>query len=65
MVKMRKIPYSFEDKYRILKTMHENLWSITYTSIVYNMSSAGTVSTWLTQFQRFGLLGLQPKKQDS
>lgn len=59
----RKTPYSFEDKYRILKTMYENHWSITYTSIVYNMSSAGTVSTWLTQFERFGLSGLQPKKQ--
>jgi transposase len=59
----RKTPCSFEDKYRILKTMHENHWSITYTSIVYNMSSSGTISTWLTQFERFGLSGLQPKKQ--
>lgn len=59
----RKTPCSFEDKYRILKTMHENNWSITYTSIVYNMSSSGTISTWLTQFERFGLSGLQPKKQ--
>ncbi len=43
--------------------MHENHWSITYTSIVYNMSSSGTISTWLTQFERFGLSGLQPKSR--
>lgn len=59
----RKTPYSFKDKCRILKTMYENHWSITYTSIVYNMSSSGTISTWLTQFERFGLSGLKPKKQ--
>ncbi len=43
--------------------MRENHWSISYTSIVHNMSSPGTISTWLTQFERFGLSGLQPKKQ--
>ncbi|WP_040725716.1 helix-turn-helix domain-containing protein [Thiomicrorhabdus sp. Kp2] len=59
----RNTPYSFEDKYRILKHMRENNWSISYTSIVHNMSSPGTISTWLTQFERFGLSGLQPKKQ--
>ncbi|MEA3381719.1 MAG: transposase [Pseudomonadota bacterium] len=59
----RKTPCSFEDKYRILKQMRENHWSISYTSIVNNMSSPGTISTWLTQFERFGLSGLQPKKQ--
>jgi transposase len=59
----RQTPRSFEDKYRILKTMHENHWSINYASVVNNMSSAGTIYTWLTQFERFGLSGLQPKKQ--
>ena len=59
----RKTPYSFEDKYRILKQMRENHWSMSYTSVAYNMSSPGTISTWLTQFERFGLSGLQPKKR--
>lgn len=59
----RQTPRSFEDKYRILKTMDENHWSISYASVVNNMSSPGTIYTWLTQFERFGLSGLQPKKQ--
>lgn len=59
----RRTPYSYQDKYRILKRMRENNWSISYTSIVYNMSSPGTISTWLTQFERFGLSGLQPNKK--
>jgi transposase len=59
----RNSPYSYQEKYRILKRMRENSWSITYTSIVYNMSSSGTISTWLAQYEQFGLSGLQPKKR--
>lgn len=29
----RKIPRSFEDKYRILKALHDNYWSISYASV--------------------------------
>ena len=59
----RSLPFSYQDKYRILKQMKLNGWSISHTSIVHNMTTVSTIYQWQQQFDQFGLSGLKPKKR--
>jgi transposase len=56
-------PFSSQEKYRILKQMRQNHWSISYTSVVHNMTTVSTIYQWQKQFEQFGLTGLEPKKR--
>ncbi len=56
-------PFSYQDKYRILKQMRVNDWSISHTSVVHNMTTVSTIYQWQQQFEQFGLSGLKPIKR--
>lgn len=50
---------SAKEKLQALKFMWTNDWSLTHTSAVLNMSSPGSLSVWLKQYNEAGLRGLK------
>jgi transposase len=41
--------------------MHENAWSLGYTSATFKLSSPGILYRWQQDFDAYGLSGLHPK----
>jgi transposase len=56
-------PYSFEFKCKVIKTMLENDWSISYTSAFFDLSSPGSLSIWHKRYSSGGVNTLKPKSK--
>lgn len=54
---------STDFKFSVLESMRQNKWSINYTSAVFQLSSPGILSKWLSDYCAQGIVGLKPKKK--
>jgi transposase len=43
--------------------MNKNQWSLSHTSAVFNLSSPGILSKWLSDYNAKGIVGLEPERQ--
>ncbi|WP_420932828.1 transposase [Alteromonas sp. A081] len=59
----KQLPYSFEFKFHVLKTMSVNNWSLTYTSAYFDLSSPGVLFQWQKLYARDGITRIKPQKK--
>jgi transposase len=56
-------PYTSSFKIKALTAMHENDWSLRYTSAYFDLSTAGILFQWQKLYSREGISRLTPKKK--
>lgn len=56
-------PYCAYFKLKVLKAMHENNWSLGYTSAAFDLSSPGILFQWKKAYSHGGISELTPKKK--
>lgn len=56
-----QMPYTQSFKLKVLKTMHENEWSLTYTSAYFDLSSSGILFQWQKLYACEGITRLKPQ----
>ena len=59
----KQLPYSREFKFRALKTMRRNNWSLGYTSAFFDLSSPGILFQWQKLYAREDISRLIPKNK--
>ena len=58
-----EFPYSFEFKLKVLTTMHEQDWSLNYTSAHFDLSTPGILFQWQKLYALEGISRLHPRKK--
>tara|TARA_R110002094_G_scaffold24076_1_gene36310 strand:+ start:37 stop:537 length:501 start_codon:yes stop_codon:yes gene_type:complete len=59
----KQLPYRFEFKLSVLKTMKRNHWSLSYTSAFFDLSSPGILFQWQKLYSREGVTRLKPQNK--
>ncbi|GAB2706484.1 transposase [Aliiglaciecola aliphaticivorans] len=59
----KQLPYTFEFKLHVLKTMSANHWSLTYASAYFDLSSPGILFQWQKLYAHEGITRLKPQKK--
>lgn len=59
----KQLPYSREFKFRALKTMRRNNWSLGYTSAFFDLSSPGILFQWQKLYRCDGIAYLNPRNK--